>query len=143
MTNEGHPFFHQYRESNRGELGVLNRTYLTSKDRATKAEQYYTSIQPDRPVWNEKRQVKGNFMRPVQKIDHKNAQIKHKKFDECARVTAQVAKTGRDYLPESFDLYTFENPVWKTVDRKKWLSPKGMDVYGGSRGAHVGLQYSG
>lgn len=46
-------------------------------------------------------------------------------------------------MPESFDLYRYENPVWKTVDRKKWLSPKGIDVYSGSHGAHVGLHYSG
>ena len=82
-------------------------------------------------------------MRPVQKIDHKQQQIKHKKFDESSRVNQQVAKTGRDYLPESFDLFMYENPVWKTVDRKKWLNPKGMDVYSGNHGAHVGLHYSG
>lgn len=82
-------------------------------------------------------------MRPVQKIDHKQQQIKHKRFDESSRVNEQVAKTGRDYLPESFDLFMYENPVWKTVDRKKWLNKKGMDVYSGSYGAHVGLHYSG
>ena len=37
----------------------------------------------------------------------------------------------------------YENPVWKTVDRKKWLNPKGMDVYSGNHGAHVGFHYSG
>jgi hypothetical protein len=30
--------------------------------------------------------------------------MQHKTFDDFSRVQAQVAKTGKDYLPESFDL---------------------------------------
>ena len=55
MTNKGHPEFHQFRDSPKGELGIINRTYLTSKDRANEAEIYNLAAQPDRPVWNEKR----------------------------------------------------------------------------------------
>ena len=55
MINKGHPDFHQFRDSPRGELGIINRTYLTSKDRAIEAEILQKAAQPDRLVWNEKR----------------------------------------------------------------------------------------
>ena len=40
-------------------------------------------------------------------------------------------------------MYLYQNPVWKTVDRKQWLNPKGMDIYSGNHAAHVGLHYAG
>jgi len=66
------------------------RTYETSKARADKAEQYSKSAFADRKRWNEKTQVRGNFMRPVQKSQHKQQPVHHKQTDEFHRVTAQI-----------------------------------------------------
>jgi hypothetical protein len=41
-------------------------------------------------------------------------------------------------LPESFNLDLYLNPVWKSVERTKWLTVNGMDNYAGVTGAHVG-----
>jgi len=58
-------------------------------------------------------------------------------------VTAQVAKTGGDYLPESFNLALAKFPVWKPVKKNKWLSEKGFNLFGGVPHNHVSYTHPG
>jgi hypothetical protein len=82
-------------------------------------------------------------MRHIQKTEHKQLGIKHSYFDEGSRVEAAVAKTGRDYLPESFDLRMVKFPVWRTNQKSKWNSPSGFDLYSGHPSSHVGYEHPG
>jgi hypothetical protein len=69
--------------------------------------------------------------------------MQHKQCDEQSRVKAQITKQGRDYLPESFNMDLYLDPVWKSVERNKWLTKNGMDNYAGVTGAHVGHSAAG
>lgn len=46
-------------------------------------------------------------------------------------------------MPESFDMYKYKYPVWKTINKKQWMNEKGMDNFSGVNAAHVGLRYAG
>jgi hypothetical protein len=76
-------------------------------------------------------------MRPVQKIEHKNQPAHHKTFDEFSRVQDSVAKHGKNFLPESFNMNLYKYPVWKTNQKNKWVNKKGMDIFSGVHAAHV------
>ena len=82
-------------------------------------------------------------LRKEVKTDHRQQQLHHKTFDEFSRVKEQVAKTGRDHLPESFDLKLFENPVYRPSLKSKWLTLKGIDTYSGVHGAQVKYRHAG
>jgi hypothetical protein len=64
--------------------------------------------------------------------------MQHKQCDEMSRVNAQIKKQGRDYLPESFDLNLYQQPVWKPISKDKWRTKNGFDNFSGATGAHVG-----
>jgi len=59
MNNYDHLQHHEHRRehTDMGELGVLNRTYLTSQDRANQQEKYFKSLQNPRWEWSEKRSL--------------------------------------------------------------------------------------
>lgn len=82
-------------------------------------------------------------MRPVQKIEHKNLPAHHKTFDEFSRVQDSVTKHGRDHLPESFNMNMYKYPVWKSVQKSKWIDKKGMDIFSGAHAAHVTIKHPG
>lgn len=67
----------------------------------------------------------------------------HKKFDETSRVNTEIKKTGRDYLPESFDLYAATFPSWKTPKKELWKTRNGFDLYSGHDHPHVGYEHPG
>ena len=69
--------------------------------------------------------------------------MKYKKFDDVTRAKTQISKTGRDYLPENFDLLKVVDPKWRQVDPSKWRTSSGFDLYAGMPSAHVKLEYSG
>ena len=76
-------------------------------------------------------------MRPVQKTQHNNQPVHHKGFDEFSRVNEHVLKTGRNCLPESFNMEMYKFPVWREEKKKKWMSQKGFDNHTGCDSAHV------
>lgn len=69
--------------------------------------------------------------------------MQHKTFDDFSRVQAQVAKTGKDCLTESFDLKLCQNPVYRPRQPNKWQTLKGIDVYSGAYGSHVKYRHAG
>jgi hypothetical protein len=111
---------------------------MTSKDRANFIEKYYKEIQPDTVAFNQKRQKRdGNFLKVVQKMEHKHQPMHRNQFDEHSRVTDQIKIHGRDYLPESFNLEMYRYPSWKDNKKELWLTPKGFDNKTGINAAHV------
>ncbi len=55
---------------------------------------------------------------------------------EAARLKDAIAESGNVSLRESFNLELYENPVWKSVDKQKWRSQRGMS-YEGQLAPHV------
>ena len=62
----------------------------------------------------------GNFLRKEKKDVQTQQKMQHKQCDDMSRVNAQIKKQGRDYLPESFDLNLYQQPVWKPISKDKW-----------------------
>ena len=79
----------------------------------------------------------GNFLRPTVKILHINPTLRYQKYDDFSRVTSQVAKHGRDCLPENFNLEMAQYPVWHETHKEKWLTSKGFDCNAGAQHNHV------
>jgi len=44
-------------------------------------------------------------------------------------VNEAIAKHGKDYLPESFDLNKYLKPDWKPEQPKLWTTTKGFNCY--------------
>lgn len=69
----------------------------------------------DPHFYNDKRAKRdGNYLRVPDKTEEINQTFKHKTQDEFSRVTDQIKKHGNDYLPESFNLYMYKFPNWKS-----------------------------
>lgn len=146
MNNTEHLAHYQFRNEHTelGELGVQVRTYQTSKDRAQTAESYYGSLLPDRtPLCNKRSVTRGDVTRKNLKTEHKNHNVRHKQFDDTARINDGVRQHGRNCLPESFNTQLYMSPVWRDTKKSKWMSLKGFDTYAGAPAAHVRLHSSG
>ena len=50
--------------------------------------------------------------------------------DDQARIKKGVEERASVSLRESFDQNLCENPVWKSVDKSKWRSQRGMSYEG-------------
>ena len=89
-------------------------------------------------VYNSKRLIKtnGNFLRPKVKTQDKHLPLKMAEVDDQSRIKKGVLERGSVSLRESFDMNLCENPIWKSVDKTKWKSQKGMS-YEGQFAPHV------
>lgn len=56
--------------------------------------------------------------------------------DDQARIKKGVEERASVSLRESFDQNLCENPVWKSVDKSKWRSKRGMS-YEGQHALHA------
>ena len=55
-----------------GEIGVAVKNFQSTVDRCNEAETKNLSAIANRPGWNEKKKIYGgNFLRPIQKFEHK------------------------------------------------------------------------
>lgn len=135
MVNREHTANYEFRPAHtaKGELGVTVKRYVSSGDRASQTQAYWKKLQATPTGFNQKTQKRdGNFLRPTAKTQHLNQALCHQKHDDFSRVTSQVAKHGRDYLPESFNLDMASNPVWHETNKQKWLTANGFDHNAGA-----------
>ena len=65
--------------------------------------------------------------------------LKLTEVNEGSRAQDAVKEREGVSLRESFDLKLFENPVWKSVEKKKWRHPRGIS-YQGQVANHVSTQ---
>lgn len=62
--------------------------------------------------------------------------LKLTEVNEPSRIKDGIAERAGVSLRETFDLELYNNPVWKSVDKRKWRSSQGMS-YEGQIASHV------
>ena len=116
------------------------RNFETSKDRC---ERIYHQNQANllrQTFYDSKKLTRdGNFLRPKITMKEKHMPLKLAEVGETARIRDAVQERGNVSLRESFNANLYENPVWKSVDKQKWRSARGMS-YEGQLANHVNTQ---
>lgn len=118
---------------------IYVRNYETSKDRC---ERVYLTNQASllaKTFFNEKRRVNPagtNFIRKQMRSKEKHLPLKINDVDEANRIKDAVKERNNTSLRESFDMNLYENPVFKNVDKKKWMDQNDMS-YEGQSGLHL------
>lgn len=82
-----------------------------------------------RDMWNEKRQ-KPSLMRTKIKSLEKNPPMKGHFYDDPKRVQETIMSTTQGSLKETFNLKLYKSPVWKSVEKNKWLNQTGFSYEG-------------
>ena len=80
--------------------------------------------------------MNGNNLRPKLLSKEKHMPLKLTDTTDLGRIKESVAERAGVSLRESFNLDIYKNPVWKSVDKKKWRSRRGMS-YEGQSANHV------
>lgn len=55
--------------------------------------------------------------------------MKYEQVNEVKRVQAAVQRQGQASLAEGFDKKMYSNPIWKKVDKSKWRTTNGMNLF--------------
>ena len=97
------------------------RTYETTKDRCERvSREHKANLLGTKGVYDVKKIIKGDGTNLRPKIHSKEKHLPLRMTDHCehSRIQDAVAERASVSLRESFDLLKFENPEWKTVDKK-------------------------
>ena len=69
-------------------------------------------------------------MRPKALVKEKHLPLKYVEVGEAGRLHDAIKEQAGTSLRESFDNNLYQNPVWKSVDKKKWRDQRGMSYEG-------------
>lgn len=118
---------------------IYLRNYETTKERCERIYQTNQANLLAKTFFNEKRRVKpsgANFLRPKMLSKEKHLPLKLNEVNESGRIKESIKERGNTTLAENFNMNLFKNPVYKSVDKRKWLDSKDMS-YEGQSGMHV------
>lgn len=106
---------------------IYLRNYETTKDRCERVSQIHKASLLRKTVYDPKKIImNGNNLRTKLVSKEKHMPLKLAEVNEPSRIKDGIADRAGVSLRESFDLELFTNPVWKSVDKQKWRSKRGM-----------------
>ena len=134
----GYPAFDESSSQHEDPANIYLRNYETSKDRCERAYRTNKANLLGRSYYDSKRLVKanGNFLRAKATIKEKHVPLKLADVDELNRIKLAIKEQGNASLRESFNMDLYERPVYKSVEKTKWKTARGMS-YEGQSGNHV------
>lgn len=69
-------------------------------------------------------------MRKQMRSKEKHLPLKVKDVGEASRIKEAIAERNSTSLAESFDMNLYQHPIYKSIDKKKWLDTKDMSYEG-------------
>ena len=110
---------------------IYIRNYETSKDRCERMSSMNKANILSRTVYDPKRiVVNGNNLRPKLLSKEKHMPLKLAEVNEPSRIKEGIAERQGVSLRESFNMDMYNNPIWKSVDKQKWRSQRGVSYEG-------------
>ena len=83
--------------------------------------------------------VNGNNLRPKLLSKEKHLPLKLAEVSDAARIKEGIADRQGVSLRESFNMDLYNRPQWKSVEKQKWRSKRGIS-YEGQTANHVSNQ---
>jgi hypothetical protein len=65
--------------------------------------------------------------------------MKYEEVNEAKRIQESVHRQGKASLAEGFNKKMYSNPIWKKVDKSKWLTSNGMNLFQTQRIDHSAI----
>ena len=116
---------------------IYLRNYETSKDRCERISQVNKANILAKTIYNPKKIImNGNNLRTKLLSKEKHVPLKLAEVNDPERIKEGIAARAGVSLRESFNLELYSNPVWKSVEKQKWRTQRGMS-YEGHLANHV------
>ena len=116
---------------------IYLRNYETTKVRCERAQLANKASILEKTIYDPKKIVtNGNNLRPKLLSKEKHMPLKLAEVTDSSRIKDGIAERTGVSLRESFNLEIYQNPVWKSVDKKKWRTRRGIS-YEGQQGNHI------